>query len=219
MRDAGATLLERIGPAVVISHSLGGPSSWTWADARPDLVKAIVAIEPTGPPFWKSSKFNVVVSAFATGAGSTLAEEEGTGIEYHSWSGFGDLLYEPPVTNLQTDLSLYAIPSENPDLEDVVLQREPVRKLKNLQKVPVLLVTGKASYHAPYDHCTVAFLQQAGVKVDHCELGKLGIRGNGHMLFMELNNLDSAKVIAEWMREKFKTEKLGYACYLSTNPR
>lgn len=46
-----AALLDRIGPAVVISHSAGGPVGWLMADARPDLVKAIVAIEPLGPPF------------------------------------------------------------------------------------------------------------------------------------------------------------------------
>lgn len=50
-QSRGAALLDRIGPAVVISHSAGGPVGWLMADARPDLVKAIVAIEPLGPPF------------------------------------------------------------------------------------------------------------------------------------------------------------------------
>ena len=49
--DRIARLLDRIGPAVVITHSAGGPSGWLAADARPELVKAIVAIEPMGPPF------------------------------------------------------------------------------------------------------------------------------------------------------------------------
>src|SRR5262245_29056202 len=46
-----AELLDRIGPAVLVTHSAGGPAGWLAADARPELVKGIVAIEPLGPPF------------------------------------------------------------------------------------------------------------------------------------------------------------------------
>lgn len=46
-----ATLLDRIGAAVLVTHSASGPVGWLVADRRPDLVKAIVAIEPMGPPF------------------------------------------------------------------------------------------------------------------------------------------------------------------------
>jgi pimeloyl-ACP methyl ester carboxylesterase len=50
-QSRGAELLDRIGPAVLFTHSLGGPAGWLIADVRPDLVKAIVAIENIGPPF------------------------------------------------------------------------------------------------------------------------------------------------------------------------
>jgi pimeloyl-ACP methyl ester carboxylesterase len=50
-QSRGAELLDRIGPAIVFSHSLGGPAGWLIADARPELVKALVAIEAVGPPF------------------------------------------------------------------------------------------------------------------------------------------------------------------------
>jgi pimeloyl-ACP methyl ester carboxylesterase len=50
-RSRGAELLDAIGPAVLVTHSLGGPAGWLIADARPDLVRAIVAVEPVGPPF------------------------------------------------------------------------------------------------------------------------------------------------------------------------
>jgi pimeloyl-ACP methyl ester carboxylesterase len=48
---AGTALLDRIGPAAVLTHSQAGPFGWLLADARPALVKAIVAVEPAGPPF------------------------------------------------------------------------------------------------------------------------------------------------------------------------
>jgi pimeloyl-ACP methyl ester carboxylesterase len=49
MRRRGAELLDRIGPAVVITSSAGGPAGWLMADERPGLVRAIVALEPLGP--------------------------------------------------------------------------------------------------------------------------------------------------------------------------
>lgn len=46
-----AALLDRIGPAVVVTHSASGSDGWLLADARPGLVTAIVSVEPMGPPF------------------------------------------------------------------------------------------------------------------------------------------------------------------------
>src|SRR5258708_27907390 len=51
-RDAILALLEKIGPAILLTHSQSGAFGWPVADARPDLVKAIVAVEPNGPPFY-----------------------------------------------------------------------------------------------------------------------------------------------------------------------
>ena len=49
--DRLARLLDRVGPAILLTHSASGPVGWLVADRRPALVKAIVAIEPMGPPF------------------------------------------------------------------------------------------------------------------------------------------------------------------------
>src|SRR5215469_13164868 len=51
-RDAILALLEKIGPAILLTHSQSGSFGWPVADARPDLVKAILAVEPSGPPFF-----------------------------------------------------------------------------------------------------------------------------------------------------------------------
>ncbi|ACU57776.1 alpha/beta hydrolase [Chitinophaga pinensis] len=44
-------LLDKIGPAILMTHSASGPLGWSVADRRPTLVKAIVTVEPMGPPF------------------------------------------------------------------------------------------------------------------------------------------------------------------------
>jgi pimeloyl-ACP methyl ester carboxylesterase len=65
--------------------------------------------------------------------------------------------------------------------------------------VPTLVLTGEASYHAPYDHCTVKYLHQAGVKAAFIRLADLGIRGNSHVMMLEKNNKEIAAVIAGWL--------------------
>lgn len=49
--DRLGRLLDVIGSAVLVTHSAGGPVGWLAADARPELVTAIAAIEPIGPAF------------------------------------------------------------------------------------------------------------------------------------------------------------------------
>ncbi len=45
LKENFAELLDRIGPAIMVTHSAGGPSGWLALDARPDLVKGVLAIE------------------------------------------------------------------------------------------------------------------------------------------------------------------------------
>ena len=79
-RDDLVALLERIGPAIMLTHSRSGPFGWLVADARPGLVRAILAIEPNGPPF-----FDVVPSA------ATPTFVRAWGIAY------AKLHFDPPV--------------------------------------------------------------------------------------------------------------------------
>jgi hypothetical protein len=66
----------------------------------------------------------------------------------------------------------------------------------------MLVVQAEASYHAAYDHCTVAYLRQAGVTtLRYVRLADAGIKGNGHMLMLEKNNLEIAALIARWVKE------------------
>jgi pimeloyl-ACP methyl ester carboxylesterase len=48
IKENFAEILDRIGPAIIVTHSAGGPSGWLALDARPDLVKGILAIETAG---------------------------------------------------------------------------------------------------------------------------------------------------------------------------
>src|SRR5712691_9303336 len=43
-------LFDKIGPAILLTHSQSGAFIWPVTDARPNLVKANIAVEPNGPP-------------------------------------------------------------------------------------------------------------------------------------------------------------------------
>jgi pimeloyl-ACP methyl ester carboxylesterase len=187
-RDGVVALLDKIGPAVIMTHSQSGAFGWPIADARPDLVKAIIAVEPSGPPFFNSD---------------LVPPPEwfrDNPMQARRW-GVTDvpLSYSPAI---QDPSELAIERQDKPDGADLVpcwLQKAPARQLPRLQKIPILIVTAEASYHAPYDHCTAKFLNQAGVHTTHVRLADAGIHGNGHMMMLEKNNTEIADMIGRWL--------------------
>ncbi|KAL9623099.1 MAG: hypothetical protein Q9160_002613 [Pyrenula sp. 1 TL-2023] len=169
------------GPAILLSHSAGGPIPWLVADARPDLVAGIVALEPAGPPF-----FSVLI-------------QTGPARAY----GVADLplTYEPAITTAdELTRAVIPAPAGTRDLiQNCTVQAEPARRLTRLEGIPVGVVTSEASYHAPYDWCTVAYLRQAGVNVTHLQLPEVGVHGNGHMMFLEKNSDEVAEKVEGWI--------------------
>ena len=188
-RDAGAALLDRIGPAVLFTHSQSGTFGWLVADARPALVKGIVAMEPSGPP---------VRDLVAKGAPDWF--EDGAFTKPYGLAA-PPLAYDPPLRDAGDLTFVRQAEAEAPGLARCWEQAEPARRLANLADIPALVVTAQASYHAPYDHCTARYMRQAGMdKTTFVRLADLGIEGNGHMLMLEKNSDEVAEVAERWLR-------------------
>ena len=186
-RGACCELLERIGPSILLTHSVGGTVGWGIADSRPHLVAAIVAVEPNGPP---------VHDLRLTGAPEWF---EDAGIA-RAWGLTRTPLTFDPAAQDARDLRFVRQGApDSPGLARCWLQAEPARALPQLQGIPILLVSGEASYHAPYDHATSRFLRQAGVEHDFVRLADLGMRGNGHMMMLERNSLEIAAYLQRWI--------------------
>jgi len=131
-----AALLERVGPAVVLVHSQSGAYGIDVAIARPDLVKAVVSVEPR----------SCAVSD----------------------------------SNVQTVFT----------------------------RVPLLTIFGDffgadvgADWPVRMAECvnTVARIKAAGGSADSIYLPDYGIRGNSHMLMMDVNNLQIADIMLAWL--------------------
>jgi pimeloyl-ACP methyl ester carboxylesterase len=183
-QDALAALLDRIGPAIILTHSRSGPYGWLAADARPHRVKGIIAVEPNGPPFKDST---AIASQAPPSAGG-----RGWGITY------APLTFEPPAAE-PADLAPKQSAPKAAHLLGCWHMSGPQRRLVHLIGVQILILTSEASYHAQYDQCTSEFLTRTGVRNEFIRLESRGIHGNGHVMMWEKNNLQIAELIDHWI--------------------
>jgi pimeloyl-ACP methyl ester carboxylesterase len=168
-RRRGAELLDRIGPAVLVAHSAGGPFGWVTADARPELVRALVSVEALGP---------------AT-VGIPLSFDPPI-------SSVSELALEPFPDPPGVDLGgLARLPR--------VVQQEPARRLAALARVPIAVVTTEDPAFGALNASAIAFLRQAGCSVDEIRLADLGLRGHGHFAPLEDGNDEVLRAILDWV--------------------
>ena len=164
-------MLDKIGPAIIMTHSAGGPFGWLVAEARPNLVKGIIAIEGGGQPFAGQNVWGM----------STIP-----------------VAYDPPVSE-PADIKTRRVEAPEPGVNAYLLQEEPARKLRNLQNIPIVIVTSEASFASPGNPGGVAYFKQAGCKAEELRLVDHNVHGNGHMMMLEKNNREVLKVILAWV--------------------
>ena len=172
-RQRGAMLLDKIGPAIFMTHSAGGPFGWLVAEARPNLVKGIICIEGAGAPFGGQNIWGL----------STIP-----------------VTYDPPAAT-PSDIRTRAVTASEPGGQPYRLQEEPARKLKNLLGIPIVIVTAEGSFFSPGNPAAVEFLKQAGCKAEELRLADRNVHGNGHMMMVERNNREALQPIVEWIRK------------------
>lgn len=158
-----AELLEMVGPAIVVTHSAGGPGTFLAADARPEQVAALIAIETIGPPFVKQPE---------------------RGLDLAWGLASAPLTFDPPAAD----------PSE--------LQEGPTRRLPNLSRFPIAVVTAEASMFRLFDRQLVEFLEQAGCDVELLQLADHGVHGNSHGMMLERNNDEALAVLTRWVERR-----------------
>jgi pimeloyl-ACP methyl ester carboxylesterase len=172
-------LIAKIGPSVIVTHSMSGPTSWKIPQANPGKIKAVLAVEPSGNSSLTPN------AAPPAPCGLTVDE---------------CLNFSPPVSG-PADMHLVFAPPPNSNFVGCWPQdpTKTIHKLTGLNGIPIMIATGEASYHSTYDYCTSNFLTQAGVANTHLYLASVGLHGNGHMEMLEMNNLEIAAYYEKWL--------------------
>ncbi len=163
--DAYAALFDKIGPAIFVTHSQGGPVGWCTL-LKTDNIKAIVAYEPGGGiPFPRGQ---------VPEEGKILTLSKKTeGIEV-SMSDFMKYTEIPIIVYYGDNLPET---NERPELY------EWTRRLHLMRK-------------------WAALLNKHGGDVTVIHLPKIGLYGNTHFPFSDLNNVEVANHLSKWLHEK-----------------
>lgn len=163
--DAYAALFDKIGPAIFVTHSQGGPVGWRTL-LKTDNIKAIVDYEPGGGiPFPRGQ---------VPEEGKILTLSKKTeGIEV-SMSDFMKYTEIPIIVYYGDNLPET---NERPELY------EWTRRLHLMRK-------------------WAALLNKHGGDVTVIHLPKIGLYGNTHFPFSDLNNVEVANHLSKWLHEK-----------------
>lgn len=171
LKENLAELLDRIGPAILVTHSAGGPSGWLAMEARPELVKGVLAIEP-GMGITENLA-PLITFRPALPAGERIQTEqrpaEGPGLS---------------PCRLQPEGNVRTVPA---------FAGKPVLFVVAPLSMPMFTPTVHCSVHTLNQLGANAKLSR--LKEDH------GIDGNGHFMNEELNNGEIAtKVFIPWLQ-------------------
>ncbi len=162
--NAITALCDKIGPAILVTHSHSGGMGWL-AAIKNQNVKAIVSYEPGSGFLFPEGE----VPAPIPGSGGTL---EATGVPM---AGFQQLTRIPIV--LYYGDNIPDQPSPNPGQDFWRVRLEMARLWRDV-------------------------VNRHGGDVTLVHLPEIGIKGNTHFPFSDLNNIEIADLMLEWLKVK-----------------
>ncbi|MCB0549662.1 MAG: alpha/beta fold hydrolase, partial [Phaeodactylibacter sp.] len=162
--DAVSALFDKIGPAILVTHSHAGGMGWLTAVKNKE-VKAIVSYEPGSGFLFPEGE---VPAPIASSAGPL----EAVGVSMDDFSK----LTKIPVIIYYGDY-IPDTPDPNPGTDGWRVRLEMARLWRDA-------------------------VNRHGGDVTVVHLPEIGIKGNTHFPFSDLNNLEIADLMSEWLKEK-----------------
>ena len=162
--DALVALLDKIGPAILVTHSQSGLFGWLTAIRRPNLVKAVVSYEP----------------------GFVFPE----GAMPEPISLFKGTMEAGTIVPAADFASLTKVP-----LQVVYGDNIPTRP------IPDLVADGRRAQvvaSRPFERA----VNSRGGAAEILHLPDVGLRGNSHFMFSDLNNMAVADQLARFLEKK-----------------
>jgi pimeloyl-ACP methyl ester carboxylesterase len=200
-----AALLERVGPAVLITHSMGGVVGWRAAELARDRVAGIVAIAP-GPPA------NLQPALAASDILLLQAGDPGYAKSGRPMVALSDVMSVPADLARSVWANTKRFPMEAFDAYVDALAPESGRALNErnnidgtgvhiagpqaLAGIPKVVMTGDADTRHPRD---VDAEVAAYFGCEFVWLADRGLTDRGHMLMIEHGSDEVAAVVFDWI--------------------
>lgn len=206
--DDGVALLDQLGRAVVLTHSMSGPVGWKIAETAPDRTAAVIGIAPG-------------LLANMLQSGKVSSWHGGKASDQYSTSGSsGPYLPEDNPVRYKRDAAKRILTVASLFPEDAFdafyssLVPESARALNELNdkdgagirvdpqrfaKVPMLVLVGDQDprHTRDSDGPLAKFLG-----ADFIDLADVGLPGHGHMMMLDKDNQKVAQVIIDWLVKK-----------------
>lgn len=187
---AGVALLERIGPAVIVTHSRSGPVGWKLGELAPEQLAAVIGVAP-GPP---ANLLPAPEDDFGARLEDRVVFPTDDHLEYTCSSRF--------PREASGAYRAFIVPEGSRSLDErnnVGGLGLYVRGPKALAGVPVLVVTGDedAGHPRKVDESTARYFGG-----DFIWLADVGLPGHGHMMMLEYGNLQVADVFLSWLQSR-----------------
>jgi pimeloyl-ACP methyl ester carboxylesterase len=187
--DAARALLEHVGPAVLVTHSMSGAMGWKLAEQVADLIVALVAVAPSPPgniqPWW-----------------SWPAYPENQPIHFTR----DEVRHFTASPHFPTEAFDVYFETLVPESARVYNERLNVRGLQLridrpdiVRSVPILVVSADVDPNHPdgADSRTADF-----VGGEHLVLTEHGLDGHGHLMMLERGNLEIVGLILDWLERR-----------------
>lgn len=203
--DALGALLDRIGRAVLVTHSMSGPIGWQVAERWPELVAAVVGVAPgtpanLQPPYPASTLVPPDHPATKSVFGAPWYTPEDAPLRFNEESVRRDWANTPrfPVQAFDAYMSTLV-----PESARAVNERNNVegmglalRDPDALRRMPILVLTGDCDTRHPRE-ADEAVAQALGA--EFLWLADEGYTGHGHMMMIEHGNEAIAERILRWL--------------------
>ncbi|MBR8836899.1 MAG: alpha/beta fold hydrolase [Stigonema ocellatum SAG 48.90 = DSM 106950] len=186
-------LLQQIGSAVILTHSMSGVVGWQTAQTHPQLVKAIVGIAP-GPP---ANLLPVITKDSHEAVPEDhprIQSRENTQKYFTNSDTFPQEAFENYFCSLVAESA--RISNERRNVEGRGLY---IRDPKLLFDIPICVITGDQDPRHPREADAETAKYFRG---DFIWLPEVGLPGHGHMQMLEHGNLAIADLFTNWLKSK-----------------
>jgi pimeloyl-ACP methyl ester carboxylesterase len=199
--DDNVALLKKIGPAVVLVHSLSGTVGWKLCDVASDQVAALVAIAPAPPANIAGGYATELLTRFS-GRNSGQYFPEDKPIWYTREAAretFANAALFPAGV---FDTYYSSLVPESPRALNDLFNKDGKGLFvdpKKFANIPKVVINGDQDprHSRAVDEKTAQF-----VGAQHIYLADIGMPGHGHMMMLDKDNEKIAQLIVDWLERK-----------------